>query len=55
MLEKLGLTSDRRVQLAPAGLQTERRYWNDYDCTDQRRAALELYSRRRVLGWLTLV
>lgn len=48
---KHGLTSDRRLQLAAAGLQTE----NDYNWTDQRRTTLELCSRRRVLGWLTLV
>lgn len=28
VFEKHGLTSERRMQLAPAGLQTERRYWN---------------------------
>lgn len=55
VFEKHGLTSKRRVQLAPAGLQTERRYWNYYNWTDQRWATLELCSRRRVLRWLTLV
>lgn len=52
---KHGLTSDRRLQLAAAGLQTERRHWKDYNWTDQRRTTLELCSRRRVLRWLTLV